>query len=255
METLNMNEIVFENRNKSYGAYALRKSYNDNIIKGLVISTLLFASFVVITNMFSKVKNIVVPKLPDPIVLNLKPEIFQMPEQPKPAEAPKPKVTPPAGPTPNNAPPVVSKIEDPNPVKPVEPIVAAAIPGPTPGPAVVDPLAGEGKKIVKEAENSATVAFKPEFFGDLIKYLSKHIRYPERASESSISGTVYISFIIDEVGNVTNVKLLRGIGGGCDEEALDVVKKMPAWKPGRNEANEPVRVMYNLPVKFTLAKS
>jgi len=72
------------------------------------------------------------------------------------------------------------------------------------------------------------------------------------ARESGIQGTVYVTFVVERNGNVTDVKILRGIGGGCDEEALRVVQNMPKWEPGK-QRGKPVRVQFNMPIKFTLA--
>lgn len=94
----------------------------------------------------------------------------------------------------------------------------------------------------------------PEYPGGDAKkneYLAKNIVYPEYATKKGIQGTVYVSFIIATDGSVSNVKLLRGIGGGCDEEALRVVREMPKWIPGRQNG-EAVRVLYNMPVYFKL---
>ncbi|MCD6111821.1 MAG: TonB family protein, partial [Bacteroidales bacterium] len=62
---------------------------------------------------------------------------------------------------------------------------------------------------------------------------------------------VYITFVVEPDGSVTHIKILRGIGGGCDEEAIRVIKAMPKWNPGR-QRNKPVRVQFNMPIKFTL---
>jgi protein TonB len=62
---------------------------------------------------------------------------------------------------------------------------------------------------------------------------------------------VYVSFVVDSKGNVTDVKILRGIGGGCDEEALRVVKMMPKWHPGKQNGKN-VRVLFNMPIYFKL---
>ncbi len=94
----------------------------------------------------------------------------------------------------------------------------------------------------------------PRFQGGdagLFKYLGKNIRYPEIARDAGIQGIVYIRFEVDKDGKVKDARVLRGIGGGCDEEALRVVKAMPTWEPGR-QRGEPVRVQYTLPVRFVL---
>ena len=94
----------------------------------------------------------------------------------------------------------------------------------------------------------------PEFPGGMeamMKYLSENIKYPEQAKEDGISGRVFIQFVIEKDGSVSNVKVLKRIGGGCDEEAVRVVKAMPKWKPGIQKG-KPVRVSYNLPLNFKL---
>ncbi len=95
----------------------------------------------------------------------------------------------------------------------------------------------------------------PEFVGGdnaRVKFLSENIKYPELAKEKGIMGTVFVSFVVDEFGTVKDAKILRGIGGGCDEEALRVVKLMPKWKPGK-QSGKPVNVAFNMPIKFMLS--
>ena len=84
-----------------------------------------------------------------------------------------------------------------------------------------------------------------------IKFLVENIVYPKTAKEKGIQGVVYISFVIDEKGQVEDVKVLRGIGGGCDEEAMRIVKLMPNWIPGKSDGKN-VRVQFNMPIRFTL---
>jgi len=94
----------------------------------------------------------------------------------------------------------------------------------------------------------------PKFGGgdaDLLNYLAKNIKYPQMAKESGISGTVHVTFVVGKDGKVGEVRVLRGIGGGCDKEAIRVVSSMPDWKAGK-QRGKPVSVQYNLPVKFVL---
>jgi periplasmic protein TonB len=95
----------------------------------------------------------------------------------------------------------------------------------------------------------------PEFPGGydaFRKYLAAHIEYPRAALDTGAMGTVYISIVIDSSGNVTNAKILRDpVGYGCGEEALRVVKMMPAWKPGKMNGRK-VSTRYTIPVKFVL---
>ncbi len=83
-------------------------------------------------------------------------------------------------------------------------------------------------------------------------YLASNIKYPEAARKAGVQGTCYITFVIDKEGNTSNVKVLRGIGGGCDEEAVRVIQSMPKWEPG-TQRGKAVRVQFNMPVKFALS--
>jgi len=107
----------------------------------------------------------------------------------------------------------------------------------------------EEQQIFMVVENSP--AF-PGGDGARMKFLQDNIKYPQMARESGIQGTVYVTFVVERNGSVTDVKILRGIGGGCDEEALRVVQNMPKWEPGK-QRGKPVRVQFNMPIKFTLA--
>ncbi len=112
----------------------------------------------------------------------------------------------------------------------------------------------EDEEEVAEAEIFTVVESMPSFpggMGALMKYLAENIKYPPLAKESGIQGRVFINFVVEPDGSISNVKVLRGIGGGCDEEAVRVVERMPKWSPGK-QRGKPVRVSYNLPVKFTL---
>ncbi|MPM01267.1 hypothetical protein SDC9_47506 [bioreactor metagenome] len=82
-------------------------------------------------------------------------------------------------------------------------------------------------------------------------FLRNNIKYPQGARESGIQGTVFLTFVIEPDGKLSNIKVLRGIGGGCDEEAIRIISLMPPWKPGK-QFGKPVRVQFNLPIRFLL---
>jgi len=110
------------------------------------------------------------------------------------------------------------------------------------------------EEVYEEPEVFLIVEKMPSFpggEGELFKYLGKETKYPKMAMDAQISGTVYVGFVVNEKGNITKVELLRGIGGGCDEEALRVVKNMPRWSAGK-QRGKPVRVQMRLPIKFIL---
>ncbi len=116
------------------------------------------------------------------------------------------------------------------------------------------PIEMEAEEEIKEDQIFAVVEAMPEFPGgqpEMMKFLSKNINYPTMARESGIQGMVYVTFVVERDGSVTDVKVMRGIGGGCDEEAVRVVTRMPKWIPGK-QRNKPVRVQFNLPVRFAL---
>ncbi len=94
----------------------------------------------------------------------------------------------------------------------------------------------------------------PEFPGGveaLMDFVAKNVVYPQEAMDKEISGRVYVSFVIEKDGSVNEVKVMKGIGGGCDDEAVRVIKAMPKWKPGKQEG-KPVRVSYMMPISFKL---
>jgi protein TonB len=96
----------------------------------------------------------------------------------------------------------------------------------------------------------------PEFPGGveaLFNYIKKEQRYPLEAQTKHIEGVVYTTFVLNENGSISDAKVLRGIGEGCDEEALRLVNNMPNWTPGK-QYGKPVKVQYNLPIRFTLSK-
>ena len=87
----------------------------------------------------------------------------------------------------------------------------------------------------------------------LMEYVAKSLTYPQEARDKGIDGRVFIGMVIEKDGSVSNVKVLRGIGGGCDEEAVRVISSMPKWKPGK-VGGEPVPVSYQIPINFKLAE-
>lgn len=113
---------------------------------------------------------------------------------------------------------------------------------------------GDEEVIGEEPEIFQVVEDQPEFPGGdkaLFNYLSKSIKYPPMAKDAGVQGIVYVTFVVEPDGNITNVSVLRGIGAGCDDEAVRVVKAMPKWKPGKQRGKS-VRVQFNLPIRFTL---
>lgn len=107
---------------------------------------------------------------------------------------------------------------------------------------------------VEEEQIFTIVEDDPEFPGGqsaLMQYLQSNLKYPTMAREAGIQGTVFVTFVVERDGSITDVRILRGVGGGLDEEAVRVVNNMPRWKAGR-QRGQAVRVQFNLPIRFVL---
>lgn len=121
------------------------------------------------------------------------------------------------------------------------------IPPPPPPPIERGDTTGEEKVFI-------IVEDMPEYPGGnaaLYKFISDNIKYPKEAKKNKIEGKVIVQFTVNKQGKVEDIKIVRGIGFGCDEEVIRVVKRMPDWKPGK-QRGKPVSVRYNLPVAFKL---
>jgi periplasmic protein TonB len=247
-------DLVFEKRNKSYGAYVLRKSYSDNVLTGM-FGSLAFVMLLFFISSIKTEKKILPPVINDTFV-----HVFDQPpnlkrEQPvKRTELPKKvKVN-------KSLPPrVVSEPVANEPVTPEEPVVsstgsdtgtATPIDGATTGVGVVDvPVV----PFVEEVRSVAQVM--PSYQGGLeamMKFIKKNLKYPNGAQRIGIEGTVYVQFIVNGNGTVTNVQVLRGFHPDCDKEAVRVIAKLPGWNGGK-QGGQPVGVRMVLPITFKIS--
>ncbi len=133
-----------------------------------------------------------------------------------------------------------------------------AIPPPPPPPPEAEDsileLVVDEEDLEGEIRAFTVVENEPEFPGgmdSLYRWIDEHIQYPQRALENNIHGIVYVTFTVEPNGSISNPRILRDIGLGCGDEAIRIVKSMPRWKPGK-QRGKPVRVQFNLPVKFKL---
>jgi protein TonB len=244
-------EIVFRDRNKSYGAYFLRKTYARTVVISVIIT--LFGFTVVVT--YSKLamkpagyrEVIITYKVPPTVVDPGTPPVAP-PTAPKASASIRPLLPPRVVDTASteNTLPVAGEstgtIDTAAPA-PQGPITVATTPETPP---VI--LSGEPEEPTIRVE--VWPAF-PGGEGEMMRFLARNVLYPELARESGITGTVILEFVVEKDGSITGIKVVRGIGGGCDEAAVRAVKMMPKWAPGTQQGN-PVRVLFHLPVKFTL---
>lgn len=115
-------------------------------------------------------------------------------------------------------------------------------------------LFAQEKRVLAEEKVFMYVEQAPEFPGGmpaLSNYLATNIHYPDSARNANITGRVVVNFVVDLDGSVRNVKVTKGLPGGCSEEAVRVVAAMPKWKPGKQNG-VPVNVYYTLPISFVL---
>lgn len=269
-------DILFDDRNKDYGAYDLRRKYDKrvrNAVMGMsAIVVVIIGGYLISTNLIASDKtndrSIIteIPDMIDPITEVIEKPVYTPPpvKQIEPpvsqatVDAAIFRVTPDEEVRPEDEVPknealkegiigVANKDGDPNGVA-----FESNGTGLTGGTGVVENIKAE----VKE-EIVSFVEIMPEFPGGekaLRKFLLNNVHYPTLASESAVSGTVFVKFVVFKNGEIGNV-VVEGAkkGAGLEDEAIRVVKKMPKWKPGRQNG-ENVSVYFNLPIRFTLAE-
>lgn len=260
-----LNDIVFENRNKLYGAYALRSEYGNTIQRATFIGVAIFLLIFGLPELYARLN----PKHDmDDIVfevefspITIKPQ--EVPIRPPEVETPSPLAVKTVRSLPplvlpddqvliEHQLPTVEMLEDAQPgQETVNGTVFREI--------IVPPVESVGKGDVVEAkiEPEKELLFaeqQPEFFGGqeaFGKFLQKNLKYPSAAARAGVQGKVFIEFTVGTDGRIERAHAIKGIGFGCDEEALRVVNLMPKWRPGK-QSGEPVRVRFTLPISFQL---
>jgi protein TonB len=239
-------EIIFENRNKEYGAYDLRKSYNSttsiSILGGLVFCGLLIAVFSFSTEKGTASQGpiIEVLLLPDPIIAD------PVRTDPKPPAELASML--------KNVAPVVTEdsLKDLNLPPATDDLVKTAKDKAVDEPAVFEE---PGDPVLSPVTDPLVfVEEMPQFPGgddELLKFISKNISYPEDAIRNNIQGRVILKFAVNADGSIDRIQILRGIDNSLDSEAVRVVKTLPKFKPGKQQG-VPVPVWFCLPVLFRL---
>jgi protein TonB len=249
-------DIVFENRNKEYGAYVIRKGYAGSVITGLI-----FTSVILLLIIFSPAlaKFFSNEKLADEI----KPRKLVYTELSAPPPIDKPKPPPPSIQLPKLqkvikfVPPKVVKETIAEEVPTIEEIkqnevATVAVEGPV-DVAFEEPV----EEVVSDGDENEVflvVEQEPEFSGGydaLMQFIQQNMKYPANARNMGVEGTVYVSFVVGKDGSISEVKVLRGIMRECDQEAIRVVSMMPKWKAGKQNGRN-VNVRYTLPLKFRM---
>ncbi len=259
------NDIIFEGRNKAYGAYELRLIYPRHLKRAVAVMLLLSAALAVGPAVLGYFQPAELIKTKAPVV-DEKPRVFtDVPvfEQPTPPPAQPVPSTPQVATTAFVKPVIVT---DPTPVADaslttMEQANAAVNIGARTAEGVDAPAAPVEAPVVAPATENPDVVFVtaevlPAYPGgnaELLRYVALHTKYPPLALRNSIEGRVYVRFVVDETGQVVNPVVVKGIGGGCDEEAVRVLRTLPRFVPGQQNGR-PVKVYFNIPITFTMVK-
>ena len=267
-----MLDLIFDGRNKAYGAYDMRKRYPKAVGKALIVGIMLAVAILG----YSVLKDRFADFLADDteVVVDL---ADLAPPPPMDETKPPPPPPPPAPPPPERAsvqyvPPVIKEVV----AKEVELATVEDLKEKDPGVKTVegDPNAkvnintdadinpglieATEKKVVVDIPDDklfTVVEQQPEFPGGqgaMYKWIGENLKYPSEARSNGLQGKVIMQFTVEKDGSISAVKTIRdGVGGGAGDEASRVVKKMPKWKPGRQNGKS-VRVQYTLPVQFKL---
>lgn len=272
-------DILFAHRNKQYGAYELRNNYNRRMIKAGTLAMLAVGILALFTSLSRKPSDDAAPvssKTPlvtdTTVVYTQSIDPVQEIEQPAGHTGRTAKTT-------DFADPVI--VQDPVADKPIVKMPDKdALAGPVDNPGLADGTAiamdnslsdGPSGDVLSRQGDPRDSAFTatappvenkirvvaeemPEFPGGIQawqKYLSDHLRYPQLARSEEIQGTVYVNFVVSKDGSISDIKVIKGLGGGCSEEATRVLAAAPRWKPGRQNGHA-VNVKMTLPVRFGL---
>lgn len=252
-----LDDLVFEDRNKEYGAYMLRKEYAKNQLAAFFLSMLVFLVLIVIAYwpkqamaadkivMHKEVHTVLTP--PPPLPKSPKPLEMKIPAPPK-IKYMAPKVT-------TSVVPADKKMPDMEDIMKA-PVISNDGPNHLPdfgGTQVIgEPVEIHDKTQPKKPKIRDFVSEAPRFPGGeaaLYSYLKSHINYPEMARELGIQGKVYLTFVVAADGHIIDVNLKRGVDKTLNKEAERVIKGMPNWIPGKDNG-KPVYVRCSLPIEF-----
>jgi protein TonB len=253
-------DIVFEGRNKAYGAYELRKTNTKTTVKALVLGAIIFALAVSAPLIMSLIPD----SSDDSDVLDTKITTVKLPPQ---KEEVKKDLPPPPPPPPKVdqvkfVKPVVAKADEvtEEPPKIVEikdkKLGAETIKGDPDAELTVEPVGNGPSEVIAEDNqiyNTAGIEVKPDFPGGMEKfysYVGKNYQTPE---EEGLKGKVYVTFVVEKDGSLTDIKVIRDIGYGTGKEAIRVLNKCPRWNPGEQNGKK-VRVLYSLPITIQSAE-
>lgn len=262
-----INEIIFAKKNKNYGAYAIRSAYGSTVLRSLMLMTLGMGTFISIAFYMSNRNDkdpeaAVTPFLNDSLISVIY-DVNEMEKQKQPEQnssQPKPKSSP------SDA--VSTLIKDSVTVNTntvLNDVIAMntnSTTGTGPEGPITNTLSGgtgtsTTTTTTVDVEPTPIPDSAPEYKGGLkalYTYLASILKYPVPAFEGGEEGTVYVKFVVDQNGKVGSLSLLNKVGYGMDEEALRVVGLIPKFEKPGMVGGKPVKVYYQLPIKFRMSK-
>ena len=255
-------DLLFKDRNQAYGAYELRKDSSRRHKWGIIGALIFLVLVIWLPILYKQINSLTKEKDTGTITLsNL--EIIKKVEKPVDVIIEKP--APPLKSSIKFTPPVIKpdeEVQADEEIKTQEELTKTDLNISTQDVKGTDEVNGIDidelkNKMVGEDSISApysVVEQMPEFPGGeaaLRKYLSNSVKYPRIATENGVQGKVYVNFVVDKNGSISNVKVVRGVDSALDNEAVRVIKAMPKWIPGKQNG-ETVRVSYTVPINFVL---
>ena len=257
------NDVIFENRNKAYGAYAIRSAYGNTVFKSLLLISLFSCSLAAIAYFTLKekeVKAVIIEQLLPPEISTIfetekpkpmEPETARQPNQPDPSPGHSSAMATVVSDSTAATTPSQSTVED----LPATTSSLAGTPGGNGNGTLAAVSATPGNGMITEIHDDFGVDSVPEFEGGinaLYRFVSSRLKYPEPAVERGKEGTVYVKFVVDEKGRVGNIILRNNLGFGLDEEAKRVVSMIPNFKSPAKLRGKPVKAYYSLPIRFKM---
>ena len=253
-----LNDIVFEGRNKAYGAYVLRRLYQRHVTRALIIATSVFLLLIA----FPLISQFLKDRLPKEPKKNLQENVLM---DAPPLDDTKPPPPPPTLTTLKFTPPVVKKDEE---VKKEEvpdqeelkekTVATVTVQGNTNAPDLTE-LSGTGDKVVEEVVENKVYTYveqMPELptgggQAAIVGAIQKAVRYPPMALRNQVEGRIFASFTVNPQGDVTDVKVVKGLGSGLDEETIRAIKTLPKFRPGKQNGRA-VSVSFTVPITYKI---
>lgn len=257
------NDVVFANRNKAYGAYAIRSSYGETIFKSLAIMIFSVGSFFTAAFYYTHREEMMIV-VDEPEIID---SIYTIPVYFPPEEITVPEMESPKSPVKPSQSGLSTNFSDSTFVETSDTLQTDftathtnSIAGEDTSVAIGEGHSGTSTLSVQNPSLTSNtikglleVDSQPEFEGGLKalnKFIASQLRYPERASEAAQQGKVYVRFVVDENGKVSNIELLNSAGFGMDEEAIRVVSLIPKFKSPAKVKGVAVKTYFHLPIRF-----